>query len=133
MFDEARFALALDELAEVQLSRGESVMLRALGQSMRPSIRHGDRVVLVRRAPRWLDIVWVQQNGAESLHRVVLRVGSRLWLKGDALPLTDGFVEVDAVKACVVLVERDGRRFVPRRLTALPRSLLRGALGLIWR
>ena len=126
------FDRAAAALARAQLARGVSVRLVARGGSMWPFLLSGDVLTLApgRRA-RLGDIVLVELPGVEFgvIHRVVGAVPGRICTKGDALPLTDGWVERARIVARVDHVHRGAETFVPFRFLPLPVSLLGG----LWR
>jgi len=82
--------------------------LSVRGVSMRPWLRAGDAVLLVRRAPRPGDVALVRVSGRLVLHRLVRRRGGRWLVRGDARPCADGWVGPEAVLAVATGRRRRG-------------------------
>jgi hypothetical protein len=107
---------AADALALEALSRGLPVRIVARGQSMRPAIRDGDGLMLVGDTATVGvgDVVVLPDRPFAVCHRVIARLGERVWVKGDAIGCLDGCYARRALLARVVAVER-GRLHQPAR------------------
>ena len=129
-----------------ELSAGRAVCFRALGGSMWPLVRAGERVTLEplafakgaqpERAPtralrRGEVYVFLDAGAAEGarlspLHRLVWARGGRAWCKGDALPLLDAPRPAGAALGRLAGVEGAGRL---RAALAAPGGLLGRLVG----
>jgi hypothetical protein len=121
---DAAAALAAGEargLLERALGEGP-VEVRALGVSMRPWLRSGERILLERRAPRRGDVALVALEGRLLLHRLVRRREGHWLVAGDGRREVDGWVD----EADVLAVATSRHRGVWRRLD----GPLRRGLGL---
>lgn len=98
---------------------------------MRPFLMDGDRLEVAPIAvpPRIGDVVLLKAGPFGVAHRVVLRVGAKLLIKGDALPRSDGWVGLEEILGVVVGVRRRGRNVRLFRRAAVAPSLLAGVLG----
>jgi signal peptidase I len=109
--------LLLADLAE-QVLRGEgSVRLEVRGDSMRPTLRTGDRVTLAPREPRLLRagcLVAVRTPEGMRVHRFV-GLDEKGWVRtaGDAVDHRDAPVPEQSLLGEVIEVERDGCRQRP--------------------
>ncbi len=85
--------------------------LRIEGASMRPLLRPGDEVTLapVERPPERLRLAAYARGGRLALHRVVLRRGGSVVLKGDGAPTAGAPVPVRDLVGRIVARRRDGR------------------------
>lgn len=121
-------------LAAELLAQGLPVRFVARGQSMRPALRDGDRLILDpdTRTVTVGDIVALPDRPFAVCHRIIARVGERVLVKGDAIGWPDGWYRRDALMARVVGVERAGLPVPIRSLAAVPRSVV-GALPRIGR
>jgi hypothetical protein len=79
------------QLLQRALEQGP-VEIRAVGVSMRPLLRAGDRIRLDRRAPRRGDVALVEVSERVMLHRLVRRRRDRWLVRGDARSVSDGWV-----------------------------------------
>lgn len=72
---------------EEEIAEGHSVRFRLKGCSMFPLLRDGrDEVVLypcTDEELRVMDVVLFKYNGTHTLHRIIRRDGSRLYMRGD--------------------------------------------------
>lgn len=107
-----------------ELAAGRRVRFVARGRSMWPFVLDGDRLTLapLDGPPRLGEIVWVEGGDFGLTHRVIGRVGRRLWVKGDSEALPDGWFAVEQVLARVVAIERGGRA-ITRQAGLLPVAL----------
>ncbi|MCB9547508.1 MAG: S24/S26 family peptidase [Myxococcales bacterium] len=123
-------AAAAARLALEALAAGLPVRLRARGASMRPAVRDGDVLLLAPDAAHAGvgDLVLVPREDFGVVHRVIARVGERVWVKGDALPRPDGWFDRRALPARVVGIERGDRLVALRPWWAVPASLLTAPL-----
>jgi hypothetical protein len=76
-----------------QALRAGPVEVRALGVSMRPWLRSGERILLERRPPRRGDVALVVWEGRLLLHRLVRRRAGSWLVAGDGRRHVDGWVE----------------------------------------
>jgi hypothetical protein len=83
--------------------------IEALGVSMRPWLRPGDRVRLEARAPRHGDVALALVGDRLVLHRLRRRATGRWLLQGDARRAADGWVPAADVLAVAVARSRRGR------------------------
>lgn len=99
------------DLARELLARGQTVRYRARGGSMWPAILDGDRLTLapISGPVRLGDVMFLPTDDFGLAHRVVLRIGRRCMLKGDARVRPDGMHSAAAFTARVVHIERGGR------------------------
>jgi len=117
--------------------RGGHLPLLARGDSMRPAIRSGDRLVLGPVGPgepRVGDVVVWSDGRRAVIHRVLAVRGRRLKTRGDSRLYDDGWLDASALLARVVRPEREPtpgalsivRRWAPpgRRLLASLRARL---------
>ena len=113
-------AAAGAELVRLGLLRTGRVRFRARGLSMRPFLRDGDVVSVVRADPDHLgvgDVVcYESEPGRVALHRVVDRDADHLVAKGDALAWVER-VPPERVLGRLAAVER--RRGLERLATRL--------------
>jgi signal peptidase I len=105
-------APSLPDLAATFLQRGNTLRVRARGDSMLPFLRHGD-VLHVRRLPaadvRVGDVIcYAPSPGRLHLHRVVARDERGFVTRGDALPYVED-VPATRVLGRVIARERRGR------------------------
>lgn len=116
---------AADALALTALRAGLPVRIVARGQSMRPAIDDGDGLVLVGQtdAVQIGDVVVLPDRPFAVCHRVVARLGERVWVKGDALARPDGIYARKALLGRVVAVERGGMHRPGRSWSAVIRSV----------
>ncbi|MEZ4466169.1 MAG: S24/S26 family peptidase [bacterium] len=132
MSAQAAAALALEALAA-----GHAVRLRARGASMVPFVQDGDVLILAPDAAHAGigDLVLVPRGDFGVVHRIVARLGQRVCVKGDALPVPDGWFDRRRLPARVVGIERGETLVALRPWAAVPRSLLtaplRAAVGLV--
>lgn len=101
------------ELVATVLRSEKPVRFTAFGQSMYPSIQHGDVVTLspLRRQIRRDDVIAVicnQVTGKVIVHRVVQLTKDAVETRGDALLAADGWFARIAVLGVVTRVERQG-------------------------
>lgn len=128
-------ATEFDALASDLAARGIAFRLRVWGNSMSPTIKNGDVVVVQPVSPDTLrqgDIVIYRRTGGHTAHRLVAwKNGRRLLLtRGDALPHVDPPFTPEQVIGRVVAVERDDQS---RSLTTLD-QLVRGLTKVLaWR
>lgn len=83
---------ATTEKIQAALEAVGELVLPLTGESMGSgwSRAEGIKVFHVqRRAPRWGDVVLFERHGRIYAHRLILRVGSRCWTKGDARVVWD--------------------------------------------
>jgi Peptidase S24-like len=115
------------ELATEVLRSGGSILLRAMGTSMLPSVWPGD-VLSIEPAPgRDVvpgDIVLVVRDGRFFVHRLIEK-GQAHWItRGDSLPQDDEAVPADQVLGKVAVIYRKTGDIVPKpRLSVLGRAL----------
>lgn len=76
----------LDALAAFQRKLGQQQVMRMIGNSMRPCIRHGDRLHVELRPARFRlgDVLIRRHQGKFIAHRLVAVRGKELVLRGDA-------------------------------------------------
>lgn len=76
----------LDALAVFQRRTGQQQVMRMIGNSMRPCIRHGDRLHVELRPAifRLGDVLIRRHKGRFIAHRLVAVRGEELILRGDA-------------------------------------------------
>lgn len=100
-----------------ELKEGEKIRLRVNGDSMYPTIRRGDVLIVQRTAPGDIhlgDVVTVQRENDWVTHRLIAITPagdgkSTTWTtKGDNMLFADPPVEPQAVIGRVVGVERNG-------------------------
>lgn len=121
---------ATTEQIQAALEAVGELVLPLLGESMggRWSRAEGIKVFHVqRRAPRWGDVVLFERHGRIYAHRLILRVGSRCWTKGDARVAWDRpLLRRDTIFGVAVgLLEPSGELApVPRDRVAALRHLL---------
>ena len=99
------------ECAIELLNSSQEVALVARGGSMRPFIRSGDRLRIVPSTqPLQIgEIVWAHRDGIDVIHRVIsVRPGGQFELRGDALPLSDGWFTQKCYLGSIQTVERSG-------------------------
>ncbi len=112
--------------------RAGPLEVRALGSSMRPLLRPGDRVHLERRGPQRGDVALVRVGERILLHRLHQRRGACWLVRGDARRRFDGWVPEDHVLAVATSVQRERREIrLDRsrdRLLGLARARLAQAL-----
>jgi len=141
--------LELEPVLEALLEEGASVGLPAGGHSMEPTIRPGDRLIVVPflGLPRPGQIALVRRDGIQVAHRLIeveiTITGRRYRLQGDAEAAPDTLVRRQDLMGRVTEVVRDGRRLpidespralrqALRRLAMRRRTrLLRGAAVII--
>lgn len=123
-FETVTKAMALELLA-----RGLPFQFIARGASMRPFVRDGDVLIVAPEAERAQvgDLVFIPQ-GSFTIHRVIARIGERVWVKGDALPRADGVFLRSELLGLVVCQSRADRLQKHRILRAIPVSILGGWL-----
>lgn len=104
-------------LASVEelVAEGKSVDLRVKGSSMRPFVRNGQAVVLLKPIPeqglRRGMVVMFRYNGQPVLHRIMrIEKGGRLYIEGDGNYRRVEVVEPEDVVAYVAEVELVGRK-----------------------
>lgn len=90
---------------------GGELWVGGSGQSMSPTVRHADQVLIVPldRPARRQDIVLVPYGPRHMLHRVVSISGDTLHTRGDARSHDDPAVSSGAVVGRAVAVRRDER------------------------
>lgn len=127
-------------LAAETTRAGGSVWVHVRGASMTPAIPRGSDVRIgpvPARPLRRGDVVLARDpRGRPLVHRVWLRIGDRLWLKGDARVTPDRAVASGEILGMVEAVRRDGRleaipprpRVRPRELAQRWRAVVRDAL-----
>ena len=91
---------------EVPASGGE-FWLALTGDSMAPTLRRGDRLLLGAPRVRRGAIVLADLAGRPVVHRV-LRVADQVLLRGDGCQLSDPPVDASRVLATVLVSDRDG-------------------------
>lgn len=113
--------LALDALAQ-----GLPVRIIARGHSMRPALRDGDRLILDANTTTVAvgDVVVVPDRPFAVCHRIIARVGERVWVKGDAMGMPDGAYRRAELTAQVVGATRAGLPISVRPAGSLTRSVL---------
>jgi hypothetical protein len=121
--DSSRAADPGQELLAELLRCGHQVHVTAHGNSMHPTIKHGERVIVTPLADARLrrgDIVYVQLgDGGYVLHRVLRRfMDGRIQTRGDANWRLDSVVERQAVLGCLRQTAGAGSR-----LSACARSV----------
>ena len=105
-------------IREVVRAGGE-LWVSGSGQSMHPTVRHADQVLVVpldRPARRW-DVVLVPYGPRLMLHRVVHVAGEALYTRGDARSHNDPAVLSRDVVGRAVAVKR-AERVTPLILTS---------------
>ena len=107
------------ECAIELLNSSQEVSLVARGGSMRPFIRSGDRLsIFPSTEPLQIgEIVWAHRDGIDVIHRVIsVRAGGQFELRGDAMPLSDGWFTQKCYLGSLETIERNGAvRASPRR------------------
>ena len=88
---------------------GGELWVTGSGQSMQPTVRHADLVLVtpLRREVRRGDIVLVPLGPRLMLHRVALLDGERVVTRGDARERNDAPVARNEVVARAIAVRRD--------------------------
>lgn len=117
------------------LARGGHLPLVARGDSMRPALRSGDRLVLGPvdgAGVRPGEIVLWSHRGRVVVHRVVELRGSELRTRGDAAAEDDGWVPRAAVLGRVVRSQRGSSRLGRVLRFFLRRSPLHARLREVW-
>ena len=103
--------LFLDVASEL-LSQGRSVRFRAEGDSMYPTIRKGEAIV-VEPVPaaglRKGDVALYRTERGITAHRVVASGKTRFKMRGDAMASPNEPVDIQQILGRVVAVEREGR------------------------
>ena len=117
------------QLIRDAIAGGGEMWVKGSGQSMFPTIRNADAVLLspMRRLARRGDIVLLPLGPGLVLHRVVEATRDQLVTRGDARPSNDLPTHPDRVIARAVAVRRDGevRALVPTlRFGLLPLARL---------
>lgn len=99
------------QLIQDALAEGGEIWVKGSGQSMFPTIRNADDVLLspLRRGVRRGDIVLVPLGPGLMLHRVVTVAPNRIITRGDARTADDLPIAPDEVRAHAVAVRRDSR------------------------
>ena len=109
----AQAAALLPEVLEAVLAQGRCARLTVTGQSMRPTLRSGDRVTVAPCAPgdaRLGDLLLYRRpDGGLALHRLVRRGEGWLQTGGDALWRLDARFAPGALIGRAVDRERAGR------------------------
>ena len=126
-----------------ELSQGRSAELKALGASMRPWIRSGDRLSLTPCVPSevrvggvyaFVDLTRSEGERLSPLHRVMWVNEGWVYCKGDSLPRLDPRAQQGAVLARVSLaplsVTREERFTRMKRLSFCVRA--QGVSGALW-
>lgn len=108
------------------LAQGLPVRIIARGHSMRPALLDGDRLILDAntRTVAMGDIVVLPDRPFAVCHRIIARVGERVWVKGDAIGVPDGVYRRADLTAQVVGATRDGLPIELRPAGTLARSVL---------
>lgn len=90
---------------------GGELWVAGSGQSMHPTVRHADLVLVapLRRGARRGDIVLVPLGPRLMLHRVALLEADRIITRGDARDRNDRPVPKEEIVALAVAVRRDDR------------------------
>lgn len=90
---------------------GGELWVSGSGQSMHPTVRHADQVLIVRldRPARRQDVVLVPYGPRLMLHRVVSIIGDTLHTRGDARSHDDPAVSSRDVVGRAIAVQRDER------------------------
>jgi hypothetical protein len=117
------------QLLQRALEQGP-VEIRAVGVSMRPLLRAGDRIRLDRRAPRRGDVALVEVSERVMLHRLVRRHRDRWLVRGDARSTSDGWVASDQILAIATARRRGGESHPDARWKRLDHPSAR-MLGLV--
>lgn len=106
---------------------GGELWVTGSGQSMQPTVRHADLVLVapLRREPRRGDIVLVPLGPRLMLHRIALVDNERVVTRGDARERDDAPVGRGEIVARAIAVRRD------RVVTPLGPTLRFGASGLV--
>src|ERR1700730_1036446 len=113
----ARSELFLDLAAEL-LGRGHRVRFRAEGESMHPTIRGGEAIMVEPVPAGGLkngDIALYRAQRGVTAHRLVRIEGQRFIMRGDAPGSADEPVVQQQVLGKVVALERTGHRIDLRR------------------
>ena len=113
--------LAAPEAAQLirdAVRAGGELWVTGSGQSMQPTVRHADLVLVapLRRAVRRGDIVLVPLGPRLMLHRVALVDRERVITRGDARERNDAPVSTGEIVANAIAVRRD-QVVTPLRLT----------------
>jgi hypothetical protein len=98
----------------VHLTVRDQVWVHGVGSSMTPTIRDGDRILLVRAAPnairKW-HVVGVALDHDVVLHRIVnVLPDSRIQTRGDARLISESPTAAENILGLAVLVERGRHR-----------------------
>ncbi len=116
------------DVANDLLSRGHSVRFRAEGDSMHPTIRRGEAIVVEPVSAAGLrkgDVALYRAERGITAHRVVGVDVTRLHMRGDAIASANEPVDRHQILGRVVLVEREGRRIDLTTMAAKMKSRLR--------
>jgi signal peptidase I len=108
------------------LRHGHSVRFRATGESMHPTIRQGEAIIVAPVAPsdvRFADIILYQAPKGVIAHRFIRRpkangVVESFLVRGDASDTCDEPVPADHILGKVIMVERGDRLIALDRRTA---------------
>ncbi len=97
------------------LERGLPFRFRAGGWSMSPWIKDGDVISITPlhdSHPATGDVIaFVLPNSTHlTVHRIVARRSGAFLIRGDNLPIPDGWIPAAALVGKVTSVERDGKR-----------------------
>jgi signal peptidase I len=107
-------------LVESMLRSGGCVRLRVFGASMLPALWPGDVLTVESRPPGKFipgEIALVLSDGNFRAHRIIAQAGTQWVTRGDAVPQNDPPAEIGDLLGRVVSAERNGRHFVPPRLS----------------
>ena len=94
------------DLQKEALQKGQRVLLRAQGGSMRPTVYPGDGLVISGTTPRLGEIALVWQDNVYLAHRVVAEEEDSWWLLGDARGCLPHRVPKEAVLGRVIEIRR---------------------------
>ena len=118
------------------LAAGGEIWVSGAGQSMHPTVRDGDVVLLspVRRAVKRGDVVLVPWGSALMLHRVDAVDGDLVLTKGDARTGRDPATRrVDVIGRGIAVRGRNGLRPLMLTWRFGPSALVRFAFGELYR
>lgn len=111
-------------------SSGGEFWLTLTGDSMTPTLRRGDRLLLGAPRVRRGAIVLADIGGRPVVHRV-LRVADQVLMRGDGCQLADPPVDASRVLATVLVSNRDGKLTVHWPTWRFgPRPMVRGVVVL---
>ena len=122
----AELSIITLELLRQQLAGGGTARLRVSSNSMAPSIKAGDEVIVEAAKPAELrigDVVVLNANGGLLMHRLLARQGKRLVTRGDSMAAPDRPWTPEQLLGRVRTVLRADGRQIELRLDCAPMAL----------